>query len=184
MRIKGEYKDILTRKGAVIENRGWKSNTIVPDYGKFLAALMKRDFATDVGIEYIAVGAGSKTWQTFYDRVIEFFSGNGSLIKGNGYWVWAKNIDVVDISYLKENNDITTDITNKLQILANFGENMPSNTETLSFEEFALLGRGTKSGGSTIEMFFINYVNHDNAPISKVPTMTLDRTIRLSFPIT
>lgn len=182
MRIKGEYKDILTRKGAVIENRGWKSNKIVPDYGKFLAALMKRDFVTDVGIEYIAVGAGSKTWETFLDRVKTFF--NNGVIMNNGYWVWAKKIDVGDIRYLEENNDVTTDITNKLQILANFGENVPSNTGTLSFEEFALLGRGTKSGGSTIEMFFINYVNHDNAPISKVPTMTLDRTIRLSFPIT
>ncbi len=35
---------------------GWHANTIEPDFGKLLAAVMKKENNEFVGIEYIAVG--------------------------------------------------------------------------------------------------------------------------------
>ena len=52
---------------------GWQANTIVPDFGKLLAALMKKENNEFVGIEYIAVGKQeSKT--AFLSSVIDFFN--------------------------------------------------------------------------------------------------------------
>ena len=42
MEIKGEYRDILRRNNAAIIDTGWRSNTIADDFGRFLAALMKK----------------------------------------------------------------------------------------------------------------------------------------------
>ena len=73
MKIKGEYRDVLSRNGAVIMDTGWKSNVIVEDYGRFLAALMKKDFEQKVGIDYMAVGSGSgEDSAVFRDKVIKF----------------------------------------------------------------------------------------------------------------
>ena len=73
MNIKGEYRDVLSRNGTVIVDTRWKSNEIVDDYGRFLAALMKKAFEQKVGIEYIAVGSGSKGDVEFKRRVKSFF---------------------------------------------------------------------------------------------------------------
>jgi hypothetical protein len=73
MRIKGEYRDVLSKDGEVIKDTGWKSNVIVEDYGRFLAALMKKDFEGLVGIEYMAVGGGSENYVEFKEKVEEFF---------------------------------------------------------------------------------------------------------------
>ena len=74
MRIKGEYRDVLSKDGEVIKDTGWKSNVIVEDYGRFLAALMKKDFEQTVGIDYMAVGSGSgEDYAVFKNKVEEFF---------------------------------------------------------------------------------------------------------------
>jgi hypothetical protein len=73
MKIKGEYRDILSRNGEVIVDTGWQSNVIVADYGRFLAALMKKDFKQTVGIDYMAVGSGSGNDKDFKNQVEEFF---------------------------------------------------------------------------------------------------------------
>jgi len=58
MKIKGEYRSVLSRKGEVIMDTCWKSNDIVEDYGRFMAALMKKDFKGEVEIDYMAVVNG------------------------------------------------------------------------------------------------------------------------------
>ena len=69
MNIEGKYRDILSRNGATLRDTGWKSNTIVADYGRFLAALMKKDYEGQGGIEYMAVGGSDKGASEFKIRV-------------------------------------------------------------------------------------------------------------------
>ncbi len=205
MYIKGEFRDVLKRKGEVIEDRGWKSNTIVPDFGNFLAAVMKKDFKdplpssnpVSVGIEYIAVGSSSGNDPgVFKDRVKKFFEGltplpptlpidpEKPLPLPENNWVWVKKIEDNNIKYIKD-NDAEADedeITNRIEIDVTFEENEPLTTGALELQDFSLLGiykSGTRF--DTKKMFFINHVSH--GVITKEAKMTLTRTIRLKFPI-
>lgn len=197
MNIKGEYRGFLSRNGEVIEDTGWKSNDIVEDYGRFMAALMKKDFDQKVGIEYMAVGSGSdKDSAVFKGKVVKFFDdwlnkGNsghlevGEKDKKDYYWVWAKKIDVDEIKYLDEEGKEVVDqdkITNRLKIDVKFEEGEPSG-DILVFKEFALLGidKNPDDTFDTKKMFFINYVGHER--ITKDKSMELTRSIKLRFPI-
>lgn len=181
MHIKGEYRDILENDKGTISDSGWRSNDIVKDYGKFLAALMKKTFTEKVGIEYMAVGSGSNNnAELFKTKVKEFFASDNLNLpyKSDSYWVWAKKIDTNDITYLDENEQEVNTITDKLKIDVQFGADEPS-PETLIFQEFALLG--IESSLDTEKMFFIDYVDH--GLITKNKSMNLKRTVRLTFPI-
>ncbi len=179
MKIKGEYRDILSKNGEVMVDTGWKSNDIVEDYGRFLAALMKKDFKQKVGIDYMAVGSGSNDDAEFKSKVKTFFDSNRPnelpepTSKDN--WVWAKKIEDKHINYL----DVVDESTNKLKIDVKIEKNEPSEG-TFDFKEFALLGID-KEGGKFVpgEMFFINYVDH--GLITKDEKMELTRTIKLTF---
>lgn len=209
MDIKGEFRDVLSRNGVVIEDRGWKSNEIVPDFGKFLAAVMKKDFTEPlnkddppnekepiaVGIEYMAVGSSSEDQEEkdrvtkFKDMAVDFFKGLNSdeqnadePLNKNGNWIWIKKIERREIQY----RDIKdTPVTNKLQVDVVFKEDIPkSNKKSLKFEEFALLGILKKESDGTFDidkMFFINHAPH--GVIEKERDMIITRTVKLTFPI-
>lgn len=193
MKIKGEYRDVLSRNGEVIVDTGWQSNVIVADYGRFLAALMKKDFINGkVGIDYMAVGSGSKDYADFRGKVEAFFDSErpGQLPKptSKDNWVWAKKIEGGGIKYLNDEDKVVNDVTNRLRIEVTFrkeeeGEQPEPSEETLEFREFALLGIDKNSGGTfdTDKMFFINYVDH--GPITKDKCMELTRTVILTFPV-
>ena len=207
MKIKGEYRDVLSKNGEVIVDTCWKSNAIVEDYGRFLAALMKKDFEEKVGIEYMAVGSGSNNdYAVFEGKVNDFFEEDelnegksdplevGEKGKEDYYWVWAKEIEVDDIKYLNPAEDKEVDtVTNRLKIEVTFRkeeerEQPEPSEDTLEFKEFALLGIDRNTDGTfnknidgTFKMFFINYVDHGR--ITKDKSMELTRTIRLTFPI-
>jgi hypothetical protein len=182
MIIKGEYNDILFRDGIVVENRGWRSNSIVQDCGKFLAALMKKDFGETVGIEYMAVGSGHADVAGFKSDIENFFQ-SGVLNQPFPFpvgpnWVWAKKIEADDIKFVTDAGDVTTSATNRVKAEVTFDEIEPCE-ETLVFREFALLG--IHSSLAADKLFFINYVAH--GPITKDKSMKLTRTVRLTFPI-
>lgn len=165
-----------------------ETNTIAADYGRFLAALMKKDLGNSTGIDYIAVGSGSENEEEFKSRIEKFFNdGTGEpLIEDEEkWWVWAKLINKDNITYLGEDdNEIENDmeITNKLKIEVTIEENEPSE-ETFDFFEFALVGVGKADDDSLItsKMFLINHVSHEQ--ITKDNSMKLTRTIKLTFPI-
>lgn len=182
MNIKGEYRDILSSNGEILVDTGWNSNTIVADYGRFLAALMKKDFEEQVGIEYMAVGSGSEdNASEFKDRVEKFFKGDLT----EDEWVWVKKIYPGDMTYLdKDGNEISDPEvrTNKLRIEVIFAKDEPPGT-TSDLREFALLGIYEDPGGTfdTNRMFFINYVWHEL--ITKDESTKLTRTVILTFPL-
>lgn len=182
MKIKGEYRDVITKSGELIKDSGWKSNSIAVDYGRFLAALMKKEFEVPIGIEYIAVGSSGTghDFTTFREKVVEYFNdfNEDQPPEPGPTWVWAKKIDLENIKYLNESDEEVDPVTNKLKIEVTIGENEPSE-ETFDFFEFALVGISEEL--DTGKMFFINYVNHGQ--ISKDNSMKLDRTIKLTFPI-
>jgi hypothetical protein len=185
MKINGQFRDVITGPNGEVTDKGWLSNTIVKDYGRFLAALMKRDFTAVTGIDYIAVGNIKQDYETFKTKIIAFFT-EGKLDKplwfNDEQWVWAKKIQPGEMRYLKENGGESLPATDTLQIDIVFGENEPQ--DTLIFKEFSLLGADDKKTGGlpdTSKMFFINYVTH--GPITKDKRMVLTRTVKLTFPI-
>lgn len=194
MKIKGEYRDILSRNGEVIVDTGWQSNVIVADYGRFLAALMKKGFEQKVGIDYMAVGSGStddvefkKKVANFKKNVICYFkklnNSNSGPYSDANCWVWAKKIEADDIKYVNDDDDeVVNGVTNRLRIEVTFGKNEPLE-ETLEFKEFALLGIDKNDVTFDTEkmFFFINYVDH--GLITKDENMELTRTIILTFPV-
>jgi len=187
LKIKGEYRDVIYRKGKVIMDNGWKSNTIVGDCGRFLAALMKKDFyGQAIGVEYIAVGTGNgENPEDFKDKLSGYFEWLNHPENTEPEGVWAKKIE--DIKYLdEEDNEVPeteTNITNKLKISVTIGEDEPSE-EPFNLKEFALVGICKDPDTSKFDldrMFLINYVEH--GVITKDNTMELSRTIKLTFPI-
>ena len=119
MNIRGKYRDVLSKNGESVLDFGWKSNAIVEDFGRFLAALMKKDFNGLVGIDYIAVGSGSdNNPNVLKNKLVEFFDGfdrppSDPLVKDE-YWVWAKEIDPNHIQYIDSIG--SEEVTNKLKI--------------------------------------------------------------------
>jgi len=185
MIIKGEYRDVISKRGESIKDSGWKSNTIAPDYGKFLAALMKKEFNKQGGIDYIAVGSSGTehNFNSFSEKVVYYFINDRPIPQPGQPWVWAQEIKPMNITYLDENDEEVGEMTNKLKIEVTIGEDEPS-TGTFDFFEFALVGiyRNQETAELTEDnIFFINYVNHGQ--ITKDNTMELTRTIKLTFPI-
>lgn len=189
MFIKGMYRDVLMKKGAMVKDRGWMSNTIAEDFSNFLAALLKKDFQGPVGIEYLAVGSGSKDETEFKSRVAGFFgwlnedpTRTGPMLEQN-FWVWAKGIRKGNIKYLDDGGIISETVNDRLEVGIKIAENEPS-TETLEFKEFALLGidKGSDGKFAADRLFLVNYVSH--GPITKDKEMELSRTIKLIFPRT
>lgn len=191
MIIKGEYHDVLHQNDNIVSDSGWRSNKIVQDCGKFLAALMKKHFGEAVGVEYMAVGSGSTDPELFktdpeqFKAYLEQFKGkvksfflNGSPPPFGDDWVWAKQILVEDIKFLTPEGNETTSPTNRIKIDVTFEETEPS-LQTLVFKEFALVG--VDGSLEPDKLFMINYVAH--GPITKDKSMKLTRTVRLTFPI-
>ncbi len=191
MKIRGEYRDIITRNEEILDDRGWKSNNISKDLGKLIAAMMRNKDFTSNGIIYMAVGSSSTAGNengenAFYTLVKDKVFSPSDFETQNFYynndhdWAWAKPIS--QISFLDQNNQST--ITNKLKIEVTFDKNEETlSGKTLEFKEFALLRIGKYVDESQI--FFINYVDHP--PISirfqsdSEDSTVLTRTVQLTF---
>ncbi len=196
MKIKGEYRDVVTKNNEIIEDRGWKSNNISKDLGKLIAAMMRNKDFMSKGITHMAVGSSSTAENSetganaFYKRIRDNVFPSLDFEKpkfdhNNDHdWAWAKKIE--DINFLNEEDDQSTVITNKLQINVIFEQDENDlSGRALEFKEFSLLGIGAYNG--TEDIFFINYVAHP--PISIIFQKNVDnnntdftRTVRLTFP--
>jgi hypothetical protein len=193
MKIKGSYRDVISKNGTVIRDSGWRSNIIVQEFGNLLAYLLKKDFLAPTGIDYIAVGSTRDNLQAFRERIKEFFEklNTGSDKEkplfdneDDNNWVWAKKIESDSIQYFPYDPQ-KKEVTNCLQIEEVFGRGSaePETRESLVFGNFALLGIDKDKEGNfdTNNMYLINFVEHGE--ITKSPGTIIIRTIRLTFPI-
>lgn len=158
------------------------------DYGKLLAALMKKDFSRMTGIDFIAVGGGGTGGQADFKKDVKaLFNGRKDdpavpLKLDGSRWVWAKRIvPDKEISYLDDGDKVVKTVTRKIRVEVSFDKGVPSN-ESLDFSRFALLAIDFKDGLFNPEMmFFVDYVSHD--PITKDETTKLVRDIVIDFPV-
>jgi hypothetical protein len=192
MKIKGEYRDVLTDNGNTFVDMGWKSNTIVADFGKFLAVLMKKDFNPNrnekAGIDYIAFGNGS-TIEELKNRVMELLNQTNPDLNApfwdisHKYWVWLKQIDKSEIRYIEEDQTVSQAPTNRIKLDVVVEENQPPSAsgETFDFKQFGLFGADRDDNGKPKpnRIFFINHVTHEE--IGKTSEVKLTRTIILRF---
>ncbi|NIM10479.1 MAG: hypothetical protein GTO45_00675 [Candidatus Aminicenantes bacterium] len=186
MRVRGKYRDVLIKCQEPVLDTGWKSNTIVQDYGLFLAGLMKKEFNRKIGIEYILVGSGSEEFTAFKQKAVDYFNwlntGASGPYVSESYWIWAKPIESDNVKFLDADDLEVTEVTHRLMIDVTIQEHEPSE-DTFDFREFGLLGIDKDELGKfvTDRLYFINYVTHGQ--ITKDSNMELSRCIKLTFPI-
>lgn len=167
--IKGYYRDILTdSQRRVFWDSGWRSNRIVQNCNRLLAALMKRHEGMQ-GIAYWAIGVGEADWDSTH---LSPLSTTSQLTQE----VARQAIATDQIVYLDDANEPTETPSNQLEITAEFqGESNASQP----LREFGLFG------GDATEVpdsgLMIDYVIHPR--IDLTPGMALSRQLRLTFAV-
>jgi hypothetical protein len=170
-RLRGMYHDVLTGGSAgPAWDRGWHHNTIVADCLRLLAGLVSGNGGA-LAIQGLLVGQGNAAWDLGSPPAPT--PGQTALVDPNPFLVppAALEIDFLDGA------NVTATPTNRLQIKATLGPNMPTwpdaNHVSGNLREFGLVAR--LAGQPTL----INYVTHP--VIVKDPVSTLTRTIWLVF---
>jgi hypothetical protein len=172
--LRGTYRDVVCdAAGRATWDSGWRSNSIVLDCRRLLAALMRGDAST-FGIQGLQVGAGNPAWDGALPPPTT--TADIKLVDPNPYTVPAS---ALVLSYLDPTTGaVTVAPTNRLQIVATLGPSVPTwpdGTHTTgTLREFGLVGTL-----GTVGTVLINEVRH--VAIPKDPVSTLVRTIQLVF---
>lgn len=168
--IKGIYRDTLVGVDKqLVYDSGWISNTIVDGCHLLLAAFMKNN-QTTAGIQFLAVGRGEDNWDS---QGIPSSTSDTTYLSNPAKDAPINNLQLV---YLDDNETVTSNPTNRLQINATLVPNYPlpiTALHTYPLREFGLFGR--LNGVD----YMINHVRHP--VIHKDASTTLIRTIRLYF---
>lgn len=168
--ITGTFYDILAdSQGQALWESGWRSNIIVHNGDRLLAALMKGHAGLQ-GILYLAVGEGEEEW----DSKLPPPDVSASQLSSE---VLRLALGPDQIVYLENQKVPTTEITDCLEITADIkGEDLtPHGFQSL--REFGLFGGDATDKPNS--GFMIDYVIHPR--IDLTPDATLTRRIRLSF---
>ncbi len=169
--LHGMYRDVLRAgDGRLIWDHGWTPNTIVMNFRNLLAGFVGGG-SPSLGIQGLRVGQGSDSWDTNGPPAAT--PAQTALVDPNPFLAPRA---ALQIDYLN-GATVTKTPTNRLQIVATLGPNLPSwpdaNHATGNLREFGLVG--TLNGAETL----MNYVTHP--VIVKDPASTLTRTIWLVF---
>jgi hypothetical protein len=203
--IKGQYRDLIISDDELLLDSGWKSNSIHTDCGRFIAALMKKEFKSPLGIEFIVFGGPqdninpdeNTNADIFRERIGTLFysinkdsitpinaSGKDNMIYGpikiDKKWVCAVKLEKNNVTYnIPTVNGLNQ---NQVKVFFSFRKNDLATQDFWSFNEFSLIGIDTNSDGKydTNKLYLINYVSH---PVyKKDKNVSLERTIILTFP--
>ena len=170
--IKGIYHDVLYGPdGQIIEDRGWRANTIVNDCRLLLAEFMRGGTTSGTnafGLQYMLVGQGPTQRGSETDVV----SADANETRTKLDAPYAQQIAPLVIAYLDDNDNVIARPSPRLQITATLGVNLPTTGEW-QLCEFGLFAQIAGS----IRM--INYVRH--VRIDKPSGTTLERVVRLYF---
>jgi hypothetical protein len=169
--LRGQYRDVLlSARGEVLEDRGWRSNAIVSGCHTLLAVLL-RGSPTASGLVGLQVGSGKASWDSTGPPPAT--SAQTTLVDPAPFTVGPA---ALTMDFLTA-GAISGSPTNRLQIQATLGPGVPSwpdpNHVSASLREFGLVAT---LGGDPV---LINYVTH--LIIAKDPASTLQRTIWLTF---
>jgi hypothetical protein len=169
--LRGMYRDLVTAvDGSLLWDPGWKRNTIVVDCRRLLAGFVAGG-SFSLGIQGLWVGQGSDSWDQGSTPVPS--PSATALFDPNPFLVPLANLQ---IDFL-DGATVTATPTNRLQIKATLGPNVPpwpdTNHASTNLREFGLVGK--LNGKNTL----INYVTHP--VIVKDPASTLTRTVWLVF---
>ncbi|HEX8150656.1 MAG TPA: hypothetical protein VF591_25955 [Pyrinomonadaceae bacterium] len=169
--MQGMYRDVLRDAGGrVVWDRGWCRNAIVLDCHRLLAGLLGGPVAS-LGIQGLRVGQGLDAWDVAGPPPAT--PAQKALVDPHPFLVPAAPPSL-KIDFL-EGGTVTGNATNRLQIVATLGPNVPpwpdANHASGNLREFGLVG---KLGGNEV---LINYVTHP--VIVKDPASTLTRTVWL-----
>lgn len=170
-RLQGRYRDVLRdAAGEVVRDRGWRTNAVVADCRRLLAAFMRGAPSSD-GVLGLQVGAGLAAWDTSGPPPAT--SGQTALVDPSPFTVGAGSLQVDFLS----GGAVSATPTSRIQIAATLGLGVPPWPDpehpSANLREFGLVGQ---LDGSTV---LINYVTHP--VIAKDPASTLERTIWLQF---
>lgn len=167
--IKGIYRDCLRDlNGAVLSDSGWRDNMIVLRGRVLLSGFLKND--TSMGIQALQVGRGDPSWDTTPAPLPDPNTLN-ALVDPSPFTVPVA--DLV-LEYLDSSDNVIATPSNRLQITATLGPNVPpAPPNPFPLREFGLFG---KLGG-TLQM--IDYIRHPL--IQKDAITTLERKVRLIF---
>lgn len=170
--LRGQYRDVLRDPGGLLVwDRGWKSNSIVGDCRRLLAAFMRGGTPAANGLLGLQVGTGLDAWDLTGPPPAT--PAQTALADPHPF---TADISMLTIDFL-DGGTVTANPTNKLQIRASLGSGVPNwpdaNHPTGNLREFGLVA---KLGTATV---LINYVTHP--VIAKDPASTLERTIWLTF---
>lgn len=171
--LAGTYHDVLRdERGRVIWDSGPRRNTILTNFRRLLAALM-RQTANSLGIQSLNVGAGDPSWDIAPPGPTD--PSRTALVDLNPATV---PLGAAQFAFLQPDSDaVAPGPTNRLRIQASLGPGLPAwpdaNHVTATLREFGLVAN---LAGSPV---LINYVVHP--AIVKDPTSTLERTIWLVF---
>lgn len=170
--INGLYRDRLwtraqrspTAQLHSVRDLGWRSNIVVTQARRALAAFMKGE--DDVlGIRAIQVGGGDAAWDE--EGATPPQASMTALVSP----IDERAIAPEQIRYLDSTGEPSEEPTTRIQVTVTYGPGEPA--PDVALREFGLFGE--RAGGA----YMINAVRHP--VIHKGPDDTLERVIRLSF---
>ena len=170
--LKGRYLDRLVRAAGPDREFGWRNNLIVDRCRELLAGFMMGE-AGVLGVQTLAFGRGEAAWDAVPPPPPT--PGIDQLVDPAPESIAASAAEVT-LSYLDVAGQVTSSVTNRLQIAVAVPPGtlpVAAGDSAFPLREFALFG---SLGGAE---FMINYIRHPVIPIAAADTFT--RTIRLVF---
>jgi len=169
--IKGIYRDILCDlQGNIIEDRGWRSNTILDGCRMLLAGFMGNE--TAAGITGLGVGQGDANWDTDGTSAPNATTTTDLINRYNPLIPFSE----LDVSYLDQNDQVIAGLSTRLQITATLNPGYPVPTAPATSYPLREFGLFADLDGTEV---MINNIRHP--VLHKEETATLIRVIRLYF---
>ncbi len=168
--IQGCYRDqLFDNSTKLVQDCGWRSNQIVNDCNRLLAALMK-GHGNLAGVLYLAVGEGLPQW----DGDVPQPSPTASHLTNE---LVRRALKPADIIFLDNSNQPSHTPTSRLEINCQFtGEDFSQN-RVQPLREFGLFGGDASEAADS--GFMINLIIHPRIDLTN--NTTLNRTLRLDF---
>jgi hypothetical protein len=168
--LHGAWRDVLhDAYGTVVYDSGLRSNAIVGDCRRLLAAFMAGTPNTN-GLVGLEVGAGADAWDT--SGTPQASPTQSALVDPRPFLVPASDLK---IDFL-DGDAVASRPTSRIQVRATLGRDVPpwpNGHPTGNLREFGLVAR---LGGNPV---LVNYVTH--MVIAKDRSSRLERTIWLQF---